>query len=78
MSKVNKTQLTATMRHKKVTKVLKMGNKILYARYKSNTQELFFGNTQVNNFFFFFGYLTSILKPKISRFRMKKSSKSKF
>ena len=54
MSKVNKTQLTATMRHKKVTKVLKMGNKILYARYKSNTQELFFGNTQVNNFFFFF------------------------
>ena len=54
MSKVNKTQLTATMRHKKVTKVLKMGNKILYARYKSNTQELFFGNTQVNNFFFIF------------------------
>ena len=54
MSKVNKTQLTATMRHKKVTKVLKMGNKILYARYKSTTQELFFGNTQVNNFIFIF------------------------
>ena len=42
MSKVNKTQLTATMRYKKVTKVLKMGNNILYARYKSNAQELFF------------------------------------